>query len=104
VDAGRWWRRFLDPERWRGAPVAAVVGEVSRVLVRTHFAREVELRAFWIQALSSPAERILERTAEWDAAFVDGLARLLEERSGELGHPRPDAAQYLAQLLYPRAQ
>lgn len=100
-DAGRWWRRYLDPGRWRGASVAAVVGEVSRVLVRSHFVREVELRAFWIESLSRPADRIMERTAESDAAFVEGLARLLDERRDEVGHPRPERAARLGafQLL-----
>lgn len=100
-DAGRWWRRYLEPARWAGAPLAAVAGEVTRVLIRTHFVREVELRAFWIQALSRPADRIMERTAESDAAFVDGLADLLIERRDAIGHTRPERAARLGsfQLL-----
>lgn len=92
ADAGAWARDFLDPERWRGASVVAVVGEVTRVLVRSHFAREAELRALWTRALTRPADRIMERTAEWDATFVDGLAALLLERHDALGHPRPERA------------
>ena len=100
-DAGRWWRRYLEPERWEDVPLPVVVGEVTRVLVRSHFAREVELRAFWIESLTRPADRIMERTAESDAAVVEGLARLVDRRSDAVGHPRPERAARLGafQLL-----
>lgn len=101
ADAEDWVREYLDPPRWNGAKLAAVVGEVTRVLVRSHFQREAELRALWTRALARPADRIMERTAEWDAAFVEGLARLLLERRDTIGHPRPGRAARLAgfQLL-----
>lgn len=91
-DAERWWRAFLAPERWEGFGVGEVVGEVGRVLVRTHFQREPELRAFWSRAVAHPAERIMERTAEWDAAFVESMAALLEPRADAMGHPDPGRA------------
>lgn len=91
-DAERWWAAFLAPDRWRGRSPAVVVGEVSRVLVRTHFRREAHLRAFWARAVAHPAERLMERSAEWDALFVDGMGRLLDARADAVGHPEPARA------------
>lgn len=97
----RWWGQFLEPSRWDGWPLPALVGEIARVLVRTHFAREPVLRALWTRAVSRPADGIMERTAEWDASFVESVAALLMERRDEIRHPNPDRAARLAafQLL-----
>lgn len=95
AEGERWWADFLRADRWTGVSLPALVGEVSRVLVRTHFAREAELRAFWTRALARPAQGIMERTAEWDAGFVDGFSELILERRDALGHPRPDRAARL---------
>ena len=97
----QWWAAFLRGERWEGWSLAALMGEVTRVLVRTHFAREPVLRALWTRAVARPADGIMERTAEWDAAFVEALAARLADRSGEMGHPNPRRAARLAafQLL-----
>lgn len=96
-----WWAAFLGEDRWEGWTLPALVGEVARVLVRTHFAREPVLRALWTRAVARPADGIMERTAEWDAAFVESVAARLAERSGEIGHPNPHRAARLAafQLL-----
>lgn len=91
-DAEAWWNAFLAPERWEGRAVPVVVGEVSRVLVRSHFRREAQLRAFWARAVAHPADRMMERTAEWDAVFVQGLGRILEGRTGTMTHPEPGRA------------
>lgn len=97
----RWWADFLDPGRWEGWDLPARVGEVARVLVRTHFAREPVLRALWTRAVARPADGIMERTAEWDASFVESVAGLMAERREEIGHPNPERAARLAafQLL-----
>lgn len=97
----RWWKDYLTPPRWEGWPLAALVGEIVRVLVRSHFAREPVLRALWTRAVARPADGIMERTAEWDASFVEAVARLIEERRQEIGHPNPERAARLAafQLL-----
>lgn len=101
TDAERWWSAFLEPRRWEGAPLEAVAGELVRVLVRSHFQHEAELRAFWTRAAARPADRIMERTAEWDAAFVEKGAALLLARRDRIGHPRPERAARLGlfQLL-----
>lgn len=101
ADGGRRWRAYLAPDRWAGLGLPAVVGEVVRVLVRSHFRTELELRGFWIGALSRPAGPAMERAAEWDDAFVEGFGRLLEHHRDEIGHPRPERAARLAafQLL-----
>ncbi|MFP3948327.1 MAG: hypothetical protein ACLFWG_06325, partial [Longimicrobiales bacterium] len=100
-EGGRWWREYLDPARWEGWSLPALVGEIVRVLVRTHFAREPTLRALWTRAVARPADGIMERTAEWDAGFVEAVARLVGDRSEEIGHPGPERAARLAafQLL-----
>jgi len=97
----RWWAEYLNPARWEGWSLASLVAEVTRVLVRTHFAREPILRALWTRAVARPADGIMERTAEWDASFVESLSALLVERREEIGHPRPERAARLAafQLL-----
>lgn len=96
-----WWSAFLREERWEGWSLPALIGEVVRVLVRTHFAREPVLRALWTRAVSRPADGIMERTAEWDAGFVESLAARLADRSEDFGHPNPRRAARLAafQLL-----
>lgn len=93
--AGGWWKRFLDPSRWEGVGTGLVVSEVTRVLVRAHFAREARLRAFWGRAVIRPADGVMERTAEWDGGFVEGMATLLESRADGLSHPRPERATRL---------
>lgn len=100
-DAERWWRAFLAPDRWSGVSVGGLVGEVTRVLVRSHFRREAHLRAFWSRAVAHPAEEIMERTAEWDATFVVAVSDLLETRRDAVGHPDPSRAARLGafQLL-----
>lgn len=97
----RWWAEYLESGRWQGWPLSSLVGEVTRVLVRTHFAREPVLRALWTRAVSRPADGIMERTAEWDASFVESLSALLVERRDVIGHPSPERAARLAsfQLL-----
>ena len=100
-EGGRWWSDYLSPARWEGWPLAALVGEIVRVLVRSHFAREPVLRALWTRAVSRPADGIMERTAEWDARFVEAVGRLITDRREEIGHPNPERAARLAafQLL-----
>ncbi|HUG00833.1 MAG TPA: helix-turn-helix domain-containing protein [Longimicrobiales bacterium] len=95
------WRAFLDPARWEGVPVAVLIGELVRILVRGYALRAAPLRAYLLHALTNPDGKPLRRSAMLDEAVADRMRALLEPRYPELGHPDPARAVPLAirQLL-----
>lgn len=95
------WRAFLEPGRWDGVPVAVLVGELVRILVRGYALRAASLRAYLLHALTNPDGKPLRRSAMLDEAVAGRLHALLEPRHAELGHPDPARAVPLAirQLL-----
>lgn len=95
------WRAFLDPSRWEGVPVAVLVGELVRILVRGYALRAGPLRAYLLHALDNPDGKPLRRSAMLDEAVADRMRGLLEPRAREMRHPDPARAIPLAirQLL-----
>lgn len=95
------WRAFLDPARWRGAPPAVVVGELVRILIRSHSLRTRPLRGFLLHALSAPDGKPLRRITLLDEAIADRVAELLEPSHARFGHPDAGTAVRVAtrQLL-----
>lgn len=101
TDAEEQWRSFLEPARWEGVPVAVLVGELVRILVRGYALRAAPLRAYLIHALANPDGKPLRRSAMLDDAVARRMRALIEPRHEEIGHPDPARAVPVAirQLL-----
>lgn len=82
----------LDPGRWKGAPLAQIVGAVVTFLVQITRERAGLVAAIVLRQAGDPAIR--ERAQRLQRYVREGLVRLLLQRADEIGHPEPERGIY----------
>lgn len=88
----------LDPERWRGASIAEIAGELIAFVVRIHRERTGILREIQGRAYAEPDVGV--RTQQTMAYVCERLCALLLPRAGEMDHPEPAlAARFVGRLI-----
>jgi len=86
-----------DPERWRGAPAAAIVRAGVEELVGTFRARQALIAAFVSRAAHDPG--FVEDGLRFRREVSRRMVALLQTRRSEAGHPEPELAADLAVQL-----
>jgi AcrR family transcriptional regulator len=80
----------LDLEKWAGASLGEILGQVTAFLVEIHREKRGLFRAFLLRGLSDLVVR--ERTDDVFRYIGDALRDLLREHRAEISHPDPDTA------------
>jgi AcrR family transcriptional regulator len=94
------WRDRLDPARWRGVPVTALIDHFIDVSIHDYRRAPAPLRALFIHSLEHPNDSEFDAlTAELNATIRDQLSTLLRERADEFSHPRPATAARVVFLM-----
>lgn len=96
--ARQMWESALDPERWQGAPLAAVLRHFVEVMVTVSRQKGGFLRSLFCQARCHRKGSVLRRGAEMSAWVVELLTRLLAGHP-EVTHPDPKRALALGLLF-----
>ncbi|WP_146584594.1 TetR/AcrR family transcriptional regulator [Puniceibacterium confluentis] len=83
-------RQIVEPERWQGAPIRAILHGYLEFLLEVGRSRPS------LKVLDMPEvrqdSRICERLIASKRESFDGLYRLLSDRRAEITHPDPDVA------------
>ena len=91
---------LLDPERWRGASIAAILAEFAQAAVELYAANRGIARSLFLRARLDP---VVQTTAQQiNARFIEGLRELLldPERLPQITHPQPERAVALGFMLF----
>lgn len=80
----------LAPERWTGAPIASIVGEIARQAGRLYRERRGLLRSLFLRARVDPV--IQDSARRVNAHFLERLHAVLGARRAEITHPDPQRA------------
>lgn len=94
------WQQRLEPERWRGVPVAALIDHLIDVSIHDYRRAPAPLRALFIHSLEHPDDSEFDAMiAELNGAIRDQLTALLRERTEEFSHARPATAARMMFLM-----
>jgi len=80
----------VDPDRWQGASIAEIFGEVIPFLVQVYQEKSGLIRALVVRG--STDKDFAERGAKLFQYISGRLTELLMERRAEIGHPNPALA------------
>jgi AcrR family transcriptional regulator len=88
----RGWDEYFAKERWEGASAEEVIRQFIAFSVRSHRSKKGIVRALSLRLRSHPTREMLSRTRRLNRRVVEGLSRLLRERSSGLRHPKLERA------------
>jgi AcrR family transcriptional regulator len=91
---------LLDPDHWRGATVAEIVGEFARTAVQIYTSRRGVARSIFLRARVDPVLQASGRKV--NAHYIARLRHLLldESRRDQLTHPDPERAIALGFMMF----
>lgn len=91
---------LLDPDHWRGASVAQIIGEFSRTAVQVYVTRRGLARSIFLRARVDPVIQASGRRV--NTHYIERLRQLLLEpaRRAELTHPDPERAIALGFMMF----
>lgn len=99
IEARATGEEILDPERWRGASVSAVIEALIQFRVRIYSERAGLLRALFLRTVYDPVFRA--RSQKLSRDLNRGFEALLVARRRELLHPEPAlAAEFVGWVIH----
>lgn len=88
---------LLDPGRWEGKPMSAIIYKAAEQAVQLYRARRGLLRSLFLRART---DAVIQDTARRvNSHFVDRMKQALAAHRAEIRHPQPDRAIELGFMM-----